>query len=421
MALKDILNKIIGKSNSNCNNSPIPFESDAFPVLDIKSEELSSYKKIPITELSALGAVFSQLPEQARTIVSTASKTMATDKPLYIGINPKNISGFLAEKDGVTVGNIMQINPQGKHVIKGRMGYKKIDNIPMIETTTTTLPIDPMLIVVAVALNSIEKKLGYIQTSVEDILQFLKQEKQASQRGNLNMLSEILEDYKSNRDCDNDTFCISRINTILSIKTAAYQDIEFYQQQLDTELQNKTTFHNVKDAQNTLNSVSYHLAEYQLACYIFAFSTFLDILLRKNFDATTLETTISKMLVMIKRYESLYLKCHSQISNYQHSAFESKILSGVGNAAKDLGKAMENIPLLKETSANKMLVSIGDSIEKHNQDTIERKLQKYETLKENRMLPFVENLQSLNSIYNNKRSMITDGENLYILESSDKV
>ena len=420
MALKDVFKKLTEKKDSTDviikdNSDIIPFASEAFPVVKIDNNELSAYKQIPLASLASLGSAFSQMSEGARTVVQTVSKTIETKEQLYVGINPKNVQGVLQRGNFGINGNIMQINPQGKNVVAGRMQFREYSNLPMKETTTTTLPLDPTLMIVAVALMTIEKKLDGIQKSVEDVLQFLKQEKQSKQRGNLNMLSEIMEDYKSN--CHNENFCISRTNEVLSIKTSAYQDIDFYEKQIAAELDKSKWLHGSKDAQEVLNYVTYQFAEYQLACYLFAFSTFLDILLQKNFDPSLLESASKKMIVMSDRYHTLYSDCHSKVAKYQLTAIESKVVDSISIAAKGIGKALGSIPVIKDGPVDEALIAAGESISKFNKDAINKNLQSLEVFESNRMNPFIENIESVNLLYSTNNSMITDGEHLYFLQN----
>ena len=157
--------------------------SELFPVVELTENEISNAKKIPIASLAALGAAFSQIPEAARTIVKTTTSEIATNETLFVGINPKGIPGYLLQNEYGTVGNIMQINNQGKHVIAGRMRFKPVEGLPVASTTTTVVPYDPTMLVVAIALMTIEKKLDGIQNSIDKVLRFLESDKQARQRG----------------------------------------------------------------------------------------------------------------------------------------------------------------------------------------------------------------------------------------------
>lgn len=421
MALKDAWNALIRKSNTT-GIAPAPetviapIASDAFPVVKVQPDQLAAYKQIPLAGLAALGTAFAQIPEGARTVVQTVTKNVATNETLFVGINPKGIPGFLWTDANGTVGNIMQVNAQGKQVVAGRMRFKALNQLPIEETNSMVMPVDPMLMVVAIALMTIEKKLDGIQKSVEEVLQFLKQEKESSQRGNLNMLAEIMEDYK--RNCQNEQFCSSRIQTVLAIKKDAYRDIDFYQKQIWAELQKQKGLHGAKDSQQLLDSVSYQFAEYQMACHLYAFSSFLDVMLQRTFDKAVIAGVTEKMIALAKRYEALYADCHSQIAKYQRSSIEAQIVGGIGMATKGLGKAIAAVPVIRDGPVDEALINAGESIGKYNRDAVRKKLQVFETFEANRMNPFIENLQSVELLYNQENAMITDGVYLYILQSA---
>ena len=148
--------------------------SDMFPVMKNPDGQVAAYKQVPLASLAALGTAFAQLPESTRTVVQSVTKSIATNETLFVGINPKGVSGYLTAKANGTVGNIMRINDQGKHVIAGRLRFKPIDGLPITETTSTVVPIDPVTMAIAVALVAVEQKLDGIQKSVEEVLQFLK-------------------------------------------------------------------------------------------------------------------------------------------------------------------------------------------------------------------------------------------------------
>lgn len=421
MALKDAWNALIGKTSTTDivpkeETAVAPLASEAFPIVRVQPDQLSAYRKIPLAGLASMGAAFAQLPEGARTVVQTVTKQVATNETLFVGINPKGVQGFLRADANGTVGNIMQINAQGKQVIAGRMRFKPVDGIPVNETMSTVMPIDPMLMVVAIALMTIEQKLDGIQKSVEEVLQFLKLEKQSAQRGNLNMLAEIMDEYKHN--CHNEQFCLSRLQAVLAIKKDSHRDILFYQEQIATELQKQKGLHGAKDSQGLLDAVSYQFAEYQLACHLYAYSSFLDIMLQGNFDATAIESVTEKMMNMAKRYESLYSDCHAQIAKYHRSAIEAQIIGGIGLATKGLGKAIAAVPIIREGPVDEALINAGDSIGKFNRDAVQKKLQAFETFEVDRMEPFIENLQSVSLMHNTENAMITDGTYLYLLQSA---
>lgn len=387
--------------------------SDLFPIVQMPKSGMERYKKVPVAGLAALGAAFSQLPQVARTIVQTTTTNIATNETLFVGINPNGVPGYLLENQFGTVGNIMQINEQGKQVIAGRMRFKALDSLPVTETQNTVVPFDPTLMVIAVAVMAITQKLDKIQASVEAVLQFLELEKQAKQRGNLRKLAEIAEDYKSK--CRDEAFCTSRNHVVQSIQIMALQDIEFYQEKVGMELQKQKALHLRKEATTLMDSVILEFAEYQLACYIYSFCCFLDIMLRRDFAENTLKNATAKMEKMASRYDELYTECRSQIAQYQRNAIEAKVVGGIGLAAKGLGKAIGSIPVIRDGFVDEALINAGANLGKHNRDIVAKQMTTVDAFEDNRMASFIESLSSINLMYNAKDSLLTDGENIYVL------
>ena len=223
-----------------------------------------------------------------------------------------------------------------------------------------------------------------------------------------------MEAYKLR--CQDEDFCRSRVNTVLSIKKEACQDIDFYQNQIAAELQKQKGLHGSKDSKVLLEAISYQFAEYQLACHLYAFSTFLDVMLRRDFASESIENVTEKMDKVTKRYEELYINCHEQIGKYQSSSIEAKIVGGFGAATRGLGKAIAAVPIIRDGSVDEALISAGETIDRRKRDALDQKMQMFETFENDRMKPFVENLKSVEVMCNAENAMIMDGENLYILQ-----
>ena len=230
------------------------------------------------------------------------------------------------------------------------------------------------------------------------------------------MLSEIMDDYKLS--CQNEQFCLSRLQAVLAIKKDAHKDILFYQEQIAAELKKQKGLHGAKASQNLIEAIAYQFAEYQLACHLYAFSSFLDVMLQGNFDPASIESVTGKMITMANRYEALYADCHAQMAKYQRSSIEAQIVGGIGVATKGLGNAIASVPVIREGPVDEVLISAGDSIGRFNRDTVRQKLQTFEVFEDNRMNPFIENLKSVNLLHNTENAMITDGTHLYLLQSA---
>lgn len=384
--------------------------SDGFTVEKISEMELNKAKKIPISNLALLGTAFSQMSEAARTTVTTFTSEIKMDN-LYRGIWPEGANGRLAFNiNGATVGNIM-----GEKGIDSRMRFKPIGEVPMENTITSIKPLDPTMIAIAVALMEINKKLDGIQSSIDEVLRFLETDKQANQRGNLQTLAEIMEDFKrKGNDAD---FCKSRNHTVQEIQRDARHDIEFYKTRIETAVKKKKTFHSRKDVREYVASITTNFAEYQLACYLYAYSTFLDTVLRKDFEEGSIDSCRSKIIRIAEDYDALFRECRAQIASYQRSSAENKVVGGIGKTAGTLGKAIRNISVVEKGPVDELLLNAGDALRDANKETVKAQVNNLEVLENNRMGDFLNGIGIVGALCSRKSAMITDGMNLYVFDS----
>jgi|GEM_PF-43142 len=403
---RDIDSKIINVINA------MDF-SDGFAVEEISERALNKAKKIPLSNLVLLGTAFAELPEAARTTVTTvARETMMKD--LYVGIRPAKATGEMAYKDGVTLGHFTRKTDQGKKVIEARMRFKPIDAVSEKDTITTVKPLDPTMVAVAVALMEISKKLDGIQSSIDEVLRFLETDKQAKQRGNLQTLAEIMEDFKrKGNDAD---FCKSRNHTVQEIQRDARQDIEFYKTRIETAVKEKKTFHSQKDVREYVGSIMTSFAEYQLACYLYAYSAFLDTVLRKDFVEGSIDSCRNKITRIAEDYDALFRECRAQIASYQRSSVGNKMVGGIGKTADTLGKAIRSIPVIEKGPVDELLLDAGGVLRDANKDTVKTQVNNLEILENNRMGDFLNGIGVVGALCNRKSAMITDGTSLYVFE-----
>lgn len=379
--------------------------ADYFTVEEISESELNKAKKISLTDIASLGAVFSQIPEVAQAIVATITDDPTKMDKLYRGIWPKGADGKLAFKDGVTRGAILHKNEQGKNVIVARMKFEPVDG---------DQPINPTMIAIAVALMEINKKLDGIQSSIDEVLRFLETDKQAKQRGNLRTLAEIMEDFK--RKGSDSKFCENRNHTVQEIQRDARQNIEFYKTRIETAVKEKKTFHSQKDVREYVGSITTSFAEYQLACYLYAYSTFLDIVLRKDFEEGSIDSCRSKIIRIAEDYDALFRECRTQIASYQRSSIGNKMVGGIGKTAGTLGKAIRNIPVVEKGPVDELLLNAGDALRDANKETVKAQVNNLEVLENNRMGDFLNGIGIVGALCNRKSAMITDGTSLYVFD-----
>lgn len=414
MSLKDKLKSLVsGESASPAvakGTLPAALASDSFPVLRAADVDLSHYTGIPLASLGALGAAFSQLPESARTVVSSIQTTTRTGGKLYVGLWPDGVNGVLRQNGATTLGNIIGGGKNTKYV--GRMRFKEVNPSALKTTSSTVMPINPMNMAIAAALANVSQKLDDIRSAVEDVLQFLKLEKQTRQRGNLDALNEIFNEYK--QFGEDEKRCMLRNVEVQAIRREAQQDILFYQERIAKVLKENKAVHFSQDAADMRKSAAEDFGEYQLACYLYAFSTLLDLLLQRNFSESVLESAKSKMEAYAARYRQLYEDCAAKISAYHKAGIESQVALNAGNTARWLGNLASSFSPLKETGLGEKLANVGNSIDASSEGSRQRLLNSFAPLGDCRMSPFIDCADALNQFVNLPGSLLTDGETLYL-------
>ena len=386
--------------------------SDLFPAVNMADINIAQYKRIPFADIGVLGAAFAQLPASARTIVQSVETTIKGGQQLFVGVNPKGVQGFLRMGSNGTNGNIMRFNGHGaQQVIAGRLCFKPVNGIAGIETTSTVMPIDPTTMMIAVALIAIEKRFDDLQKSVDQIMQFLVRDKQATQRGNLNTLTEILSEYKlGNMD---EKRCATLAVQVEAIHAEANKGILFWESSIKDLLAKPQG-----QLQELVNKVLSSMAEYQLAIYLFGFSFLLSVLLQDLYSAEQLDEIESKMTLHAERYRSLCEQCRRFLTEKQRADFIPAARDKLGGLLNQVGKAIEANPVFGKGQVDEWLIQQSESLSDMNRQDVAHLIESFAPLEEEKIQPFLDSIHTMNVIHNQPNGMLMDEESFYLLTTA---
>lgn len=360
--------------------------------------------RIPFAELVSLGAGLGSLPESARTITKTV--TSGGGETLYRCVFPEGVSGTLAQaKDGKGyLGTILD------HGIKGQARWIPVE--PGTTTVSTVVPFDPTTLAVAVALSSINIRLDKIQETQQQILDFLKTDKESKQLGDLNALIDILGHYKLN--WDNDTFVTSNLTTVQQVHVRAQQNIEFFRKEARKAAKPKVPVQNSLTVGQVRNGVIYQLRQYQAAAYLFAFSAMLDALLLKNFDAAYLAKVEQDIDRESLRYRRLYTEVYDKVAKLQRESVGAVLVSGFSDAVRGLGKAIEQTPVLGDGPVDELLIGMGDGAGELGVKMQGDAMRDLVSVQAAQVQPFVATIESVDAFCNRPSEVLVDQDGLYL-------
>lgn len=365
--------------------------TEFLPTVDIEAET-AGYSKYFLSDIAALGTGWAAFASEFEKAVS-AGKGMS-------GLYRVEVPGsgqLFQRKNGK--GYIGSVQTEAGTVGGG-------------QATLTPIGVDPITIAVAVALMNVEKKLGDIQEIQEEMKDFLEKREKSKQKGDLLFMSDILNQYKYN--WDNEQFKQSRHVKVLDIRQSAEQNIVFYRSLIEKHLGKSGIIQLGPDVKRRIEKQVDLLNDYQLAIYLYAMSAFLDVILVDNYNEEYLNSVIGKIDDYSFDYRMLYTKVYERLDTEYKKSLSALALKGVELSSKGAGSLAEKIPVAKKASVDEKLQLVGERIEdaekQKNSSAMEDLIEK----QSGNVKPFVDNLMSLNSLYNEPVNVLVDGKTLYI-------
>lgn len=361
-----------------------------YPVLKESEVGVSNYTSLPLSRLAAYGTAFQPLITAVQTAVNgaggsgiyyvnTAGKTMFQMK----GTN--NFIGSLQTSDGMVGGGQAKMTP---------------------------LACDPTMIFMAAVLANVEKKLDSIQDMQKEMMDFLVQKEKADLKGDLNFLFDVFNNYKYN--WSNEMYKNSNHIKVLDIRQEAEKKIAFYREQIITKVNKKSFIHSDQTVNKQLQMVQDQFKDYQLALYLFGFSSFLEVMLLGNFGKDYLTGISEKLEKYSLHYRELYTKCYDEIESYSSTSVQSSMLKGIAKASTSVGKIVEKIPVISKGQADEALIAAGDKLDELNAGKLRKQMSSLIERQSNSIRPFIENIDTVNELCNKPVELLVDKENLYI-------
>ena len=273
-------------------------EVECYPVIQ-EDVAIQEYTSMPLGQLSAMGATFASIAPMFQNVVQSMSQS-GTGEKLYRMIIPNGVHGAVN-----SVGNIT--NAGGK--IVGRARFVEAG----ASAAGTVAQINPAVMLMAVAVTTVTKKIAQIEEAQKDIIEFLQLKEKAVLKGNIAVLQEILDEYKYN--WDNDKYKNNKHIQVQEIKRDAEQSIIFCRDQIEKKVSKKGLLHSDRDVKAKIQKVQYEFKDYELAMYIFSFASFLEVMLLENFDSGYLTAVTGKIQLYAGQYHELHEKCYQMIES----------------------------------------------------------------------------------------------------------
>ena len=397
-----LFDKLLGRSGDSKPENELAVQSTTHEVAPsiisraIAEREcnLSKAIRIPFTEAALTGGSLMQL---APTLKALVSGNQIGNGSLVRVVFPAGVKGNLAiDKAGMALGGILK---DGGGLAQARL----------VAVDPATLAAQAAMAAIMMEIN---KKLDNIQEMQQRILGFLEQDKQAEQQANLKVLTDILEGYKHN--WDNAQYLQNHHMKALDIKQVVEKNIIFYQEQIAAAIKKMPAIHLDQAVKAAITELGKLFSQYRMALYQFSFASFLEVMLLGNFRQAYLDQVAAKVQEYNQHYQIQFSECRDMIKRYSSESVETKVLAGIGNAGKALGKFIGSVPFLAQGPVDEWLQDNGEALLKGNDKKAQKVASLFSAEEKIGSEVFVDSIRNVALISNQTTDVLFDGEALYL-------
>lgn len=283
---------------------------------------------------------------------------------------------------------------------------KGIYRIPVKENT------DVLHLLAAAAQLAMNNKIPSIDESRKAMLDRIQSEEESQIEKDLEILTDIMDHYKENLD-DRD-YVETKLVVVRDIEREAHTSSDFFQKEAEDRLEKKGFFHLNKDVSHTFEVFQKQFDAYRLALYVFAFATFLEVMLSQSFHEEYLDDKIHTLRSYAYRYREVYTGCYEQLESYQRSAVESQMLKAGAGVSHILGKGIAKIPIISKGPVDEKLIELGDTMADYDEDEMKERMDTFRINNRSGINIFIENLIIVKTLCNNTGELLWDEEYLYV-------
>lgn len=358
---------------------------------------------MPISELATLGAGVSSLIPALNTITQTATTNM---KGVYRLVNAGE-GDILKSAGKETFYGAIKRADGGSTMAQFR------EAIPTSMTVKTIMPPNPGMMMMAVALASIEKQLGDIEKIQKQILSFLEIEKESEIEADIEVLVDIIKKYKLN--WDNEHFVTSNHKLVLDIQRTARKNINVYQKKVSDALKSKKLVTIQSNVNAELGNLEKKFKYYRLSLYTYSLASLLEILLGGNFKEEYISGIKDEIGKLSEIYRALFSQCSIYLEKMSGSALDTNVKKGLGSAGKTVGRIIGGIPVINKGPVDEILQNSGSNLRENAMGMERKTLKEFAGISNPGTNMFVEQMDEMIQIYNHTSQICFDNERIYLV------
>lgn len=363
----------------------------------------NSTMSVPISQLASLGAGVASLIPELRTVTETVTV---------------NTNG-LYRLANTGVGDVLKQAKNGNYWgafknVEGNSKFLQIKDAGLVSATQqTVMPINPAIMMMAVALFSIEQKLDAILEMEKQILSFFVIEKESEIEADVETLFNIISKYKLN--WDNEQFITSNHKLVLDIQRTARKNMNSYQKKVSEVLKSKKIVVAKSKVNTKLQELQKEFKYYRMSLYTFSMASLIEIMLSGNFKEEYIEGIKDEIELLSMKYRDAYMQCSVYLEKISGGALQTNLMKGIGTASKTVGKVIGSIPVIKEGQVDEFLQDKGSNLKESAVEIEDNIIKSFAKLSNPETRVFIDKMEDMINIYNHTEEIYFDDEKIYLV------
>ncbi len=357
---------------------------------------------MPIASLSSFGAAVTSMIPALNTVTEV---TTANADGLYRLANAEIGDTLKVAKNGNFWGAFKTAENKSK--------FAQLTKADTLDATKITSTINPATMMMAVAIYQMNQKLDEIEKTQKQIFDFMRFEKESKIEANLETLLNIIKRYKFN--WDSELFTKNNHKEALEIQKNALSNMKFYQKQVQSLLPEKKGLVSQKNVEKLTSDLDKSFVYYRMSLYTYALASMVEVMLDGNFGEENIGFIKSGIEKEALEYRDYFRRASECLEDMSNGAIDTKIVKGIGNVGRNVGKFIGNIPVIEKGPIDEALQKGGTRLADKAEDTKIKAVHTFASLGDPGTVLITDRLQDMIRIYNHTESICFDNERIYLI------
>ena len=247
----------------------------------------------------------------------------------------------------------------------------------------------------------------------KQILSFLEIEKESEIEADVQMLTNLIRNYKLN--WDNEHFVSGNHKLVIDIKRTAMKNMKSYQKSTKDIMSKKQFWVDQNKVKCISNDLRKKFEYYRMSLYTYSLASLLEIMLSGNFKEKYISEIKDEIEKFADEYRLVFKESSKYLAKLGNDAIDANFLGGIGTAGKALGSLIGTIPVLKDGPVDEFLQDNGNKLEKIASDKKSEAVNDFAALGNPQTGVLTDKMQDMIDIYNHTEQICFDRENIYLV------